>query len=385
MKLLLVIEDVCIGGQQTYTYNILKHLDYTKSSVYTATFLDGDFRYLFDEISEQVIIVGSGSADAKTIKRKPWSVFKAIFQLVWFARKEKVDIIITNGSITHLVGTIAAFLSRKKCVRLIGGDLNKNEKFFFVKHFNTVPLHKLTDLFFGWPSILKDHANKGVKESKLIDLCNGTGVDTIKFSPISKALVAEERKRLNINDEQLVIGWVGRIHQNMEIIHTLLMLDKFKELNFVNFKFLVVGDGPWLPEFKQKAMELNLDKHIIYLGWQAVDRVPLLLNVMDIVPLLDQDPMGGSIIREAMSCGRVIITTNGASKFQSTWVHHNQNGLLVEPANMYLDAAKLCVEIYQNPDYRSSIEIGARNYAKEKMDFSNLTKVFYENCTKLLN
>lgn len=385
MNLLLVIEDVSIGGQQTYTYNILKHLDSSKTKIYTATFLDGDFRYLFDEISQQTIIIGSGPADTKNLKRKPWSIFKAIFQLIIFSKRKDIDIIITNGSITHLVGTIAAFLSFKKCVRFIGGDLNKNEKFFFVKNFNRIPLHKLTHLFFGWPTILKDHEKKGVNPKKLIDICNGTGVDSERFAPIDRVKVQKEREKFNIDKNDLVIGWVGRIHQNMEIIHTLKMLTYFSELNFNQYKFLVVGDGPWLNEFKEIASKWNLTNHIIYLGWQPIDDIPMLLNVMDVVPLLDKDPMGGSIIREAMSCGRVIITTNGPSKFQSTWVNHNVNGLLVDPEDMYLDAAKLCVKIYSEPQYKESIEVAARKYAIDKMDYANLTKVFYEHCYKLLN
>lgn len=383
MRILLVIEDVTIGGQQTYTYNILKHLDKEKHTIYTAFFRDGDFHHLFKQISAATYKIGAGIGDKKNAIKKPHSLPLAVAQLVRIIKKNKIDVVATNGSVTHLVGTLAAKLAGVKCVRFIGGDLVKNEKFFFVKHFNHIPLHKLTDLFFGYPHMLKLHQEKGVKEEKLIDICNATGVDIDHFKDYSPERRKELRAETGIEENKLVIGWVGRIYQGMEIIHTVRMLEVLLKKGFHDFVFLVVGDGPWMEDLKKIISEAGLEKYTKYMGWQPLNKIPDFLNCMDIVPLLDKDPHGGSIVREAMSCGRIVLTVDGESGMQALWIKNGETGFLVKPENMYEDAALICINLYQHPEERKRISENGRAYALAYMDFRNLTRIFEEATAKL--
>ena len=59
---------------------------------------------------------------------------------------------------------------------------------------------------------------------------------------------------------------------------------------------------------------------------------------MDIVPLLESDPHGGSILREAMACGKLVLTVDGPSHAQTSFITHQTTGLLVDSATFLNDA-----------------------------------------------
>lgn len=99
---------------------------------------------------------------------------------------------------------------------------------------------------------------------------NGIDVETFRFNEVFRN---EERQKLNLAPDNLVIGHVGRF--SSEKNHEFL-IDVFHEVRLVNDKaiLLMVGSGDLLERTKKKAEHLGLSPYVHFLGQrQDVNRL----------------------------------------------------------------------------------------------------------------
>ena len=158
LNVLFFIERLTCGGQQTYMLNILKN---TKCfTIYTAYFVNGPMKKDFDKISKKSYQMGTYSLNLKYYIKRPYYFVKILMELRKIIKEDKINIIITNGFMSYFFGCLSKLIVKVKVVRYIGCDLLRSERFHFVKRFNKFPLHKLTDLIFGYEDILKQHEKK---------------------------------------------------------------------------------------------------------------------------------------------------------------------------------------------------------------------------------
>jgi glycosyltransferase involved in cell wall biosynthesis len=114
------------------------------------------------------------------------------------------------------------------------------------------------------------------KEEHAIILKNGIDWDKFKFSPEVRRQVRQE---LDINNDHIVIGHVGRFtHQKN---HAFLM-DIFAQLNkqLPHAVLLLAGDGPLRATIENKAAELNLSEKVRFLGVRS--DISRLLQALDL-------------------------------------------------------------------------------------------------------
>jgi len=104
--------------------------------------------------------------------------------------------------------------------------------------------------------------NKTYDKGKVYLLNNAIDVDKFKYN---EKVRKQKRKELNIKDNQLVIGHIGRFVQQKN--HEFL-IDIFNEIHKQNKNtiLLLAGDGPLKEEIKIKVKELNLEKNVKFLG-----------------------------------------------------------------------------------------------------------------------
>ena len=102
---------------------------------------------------------------------------------------------------------------------------------------------------------------------------------------------------------------------------------------------------------------------------------------MDVVPLLEKDPHGGSLLREAMACGKIALSVDGESGAQKEFML-KENSILV-PSDDYIGhAAKKIIFLHENTDFLKSLGAKARSYATQEMSFeyqANLIITAYES------
>lgn len=152
----------------------------------------------------------------------------------------------------------------------------------------------------------KVHASIGYDEKKMQVITNG--FDLEKFKP-EKSKRIELRSALGINDEQLVIGNIGRFapaknHLNF-IRACILLLEKGYE-----FKILMAGRDVELsnPEISKLFADNDYSSQFIFLG--EVTDTSYFYNAIDIFCLCSYMEGFPNVLGEAMATEKVCLSTN---------------------------------------------------------------------------
>lgn len=117
--------------------------------------------------------------------------------------------------------------------------------------------------------------DKTFEQGKVTIINNAIDLDKFKYD---EKIRKEKRKELNINDDALVVGHIGRFVAQKN--HTFL-IDIFNELHKKekNSILLLIGQGPLMDEIKQKVDSLGISDSVKFLGQR--DDVNDLYQVFD--------------------------------------------------------------------------------------------------------
>ena len=225
-------------------------------------------------------------------------------------RKIKPDVI-HSRNLSALESQLAQVLTGAKLtahgehgwdVNDLAGANHKNQRikrFFkpFVDQY--IALSKEGELY------LKDKI--GVKQSKVIRICNGVDVD--KFDPAQPKPKPEGMpEHICEAEKRLVFGTVGRA---TKVKNQMYLLDAFIELVTANpgahLFLVIVGDGPELPALQQRAQNAGVAASVWFPG--SRNDVDLLLAQMDVFVLPSLAEGISNVFLEAMAAGLPVIAT----------------------------------------------------------------------------
>ena len=104
--------------------------------------------------------------------------------------------------------------------------------------------------------------NKEYDKGNVYLLNNAIDLDKFKYD---EKVRKEKRKELNISDDTLVIGHVGRF---VEQKNHRFLIDIFNEYHKENKNsiLMLIGQGPLLLEIKEKVKKLNIEDKVLFLG-----------------------------------------------------------------------------------------------------------------------
>lgn len=362
-----------LGGQQMQLFNIAIELLKLKNKVTWVVEAPGYFSNLFESYGGTVIDASKSKSRQLNhiiLNNRLSRILMRRATLNSILVEQDPDIVIVSDSIT----TLLLKLRNYHVLRMIGQDLAVYEKYF--RFYRFLRIDKKVDYYLGWPKVYRDLQSKGVSDSKFVDFTYNA-VNTNKFKPISKDVKKKIRERLGLKEGSLVIGWVGRIEKENQCINTLLLGKSLLTKNFTNFKLLFVGGGAWINGvedtkfvniFKQKSHSLGLGEYTIFAGWVDYDDVNNYMNVMDIIPMLESDPVGGSILREAMSCGKLALSVLGKSRMQEVFMKPS-NSVLVSSDNFVERAATEVISLANNQEKMDRLGANARKFCLEHLSF----------------
>lgn len=162
------------------------------------------------------------------------------------------------------------------------------------------------------------------------------GVDTARFFPSSETRIAM-RKELGLPLESIVVGSVGRLvpikdHQ------TLLKAAALLAATGIDFRVLLVGSGPEREKLQNLATG-RLAGRVCFAG--DSNRVPEMLNAMDVFVLPSLGEGMSNTLLEAMACGLPVVATNVGGNPEV--IEDNINGWLFPPGDAGLLADKLTI------------------------------------------
>ncbi len=172
------------------------------------------------------------------------------------------------------------------------------------------------------------------------------GVDIDKFSPVQDN--SENKKKLGLTKDKLVIGYVGRISKEK---NAQILLEAFSKLHDQDRLFLLmVGDGP-----ESQTEQFKKIKNCKVTGF--VDNVWDYLRAMDIFVMPSFTETTSLATLEAMSCGLPVIATKVG--FIKRYIVKNHNGFFFprnSPAMLAIKIDKLLKE----PELRERLGHHAR-------------------------
>lgn len=178
-------------------------------------------------------------------------------------------------------------------------------------------------------------------------------------TPLSEEGRAKLRSTLECGDEDLLVGYFGRLGEEKGIE---VILGALVELP-ARYRLVIAGDGPMEAELRTLAESLALGHRVRFLGF--LDRPDDTMAAVDIVAVPSTGVEAGSrVIVEALNQGTPVIgsRTGGTPEM----VAHGIEGLIVSPGSVD-ELARAIRKIGDDPALRNRMRVAAR--ARVKRDF----------------
>jgi glycosyltransferase involved in cell wall biosynthesis len=290
------------------------------------------------------------------------------FRLASFFHKWKPDIVHTHSWGTLIEGIIGAKLGRVPLI--IHGEHGTFPETAPHRYFQKI-FWNMSDVVLSVSGILKEKLSKTVNFSpeKIHVILNG--VDTGKFYP-SKELREEFRSRYDFPPDSFVVGTVGRLNPvknyQMLIKAASEVIQKGEIIEVV-----FVGDGEKREELESLAKELNIQKHIHFMGYQK--EINLFLNGMDTFALTSVSEGCSNVIQEALFTGTPVVATNVGGNPEL--VKPDLNGYLVESNDFKMLAEKILL-LKKQPELRKHLAENALTFAKENFSLKGMVDQYSE-------
>ena len=147
------------------------------------------------------------------------------------------------------------------------------------------------------------------------------------------------------------------------------------------FKVDIVGEGPYLPELKQIAANLDTDSEIIFHEWLDNESLELkeLFEKASIFVLPSSSENFPVSLLEAMSAYMAIITTKGTGCQDVV----GDAALLVPPENVDAIRAAL-IKLYEYPELQKELGMQGRKRVEKQFSWKSVTQRYLELYRKVL-
>ncbi len=304
VKILHVLREMELGGIQSLIMNIYKNIDKEKVQF---DFLVNSKGFYDKEITE----LGGNLYYMPHINQiGPLQYSKKLKNFL----KEHREYKIIHTHFSHLSGLIVKIAYKSKIPVIIAhGHTNsiydKGIRKIYKNHLRKNISKYATD-FLACSKAAADYLF-GNKSNYAVILKNGIEIEKYKFN---NNIRKEVRKELNIENNCIVIGHIGRMDKIKNQIFLIKLIQVFLTQN-INCKLLLIGDGPLKKEIEFEIEKNNLNSCVLLLGGK--NDVEKYYNAMDyfVFPSL-YEGLGISLI-EAQA--------NGLPCFASTNVPREAN------------------------------------------------------------
>jgi glycosyltransferase involved in cell wall biosynthesis len=181
-------------------------------------------------------------------------------------------------------------------------------------------------------------------------------IDEKKFTNSQEKRV-NARKNLDLPENALVIGYVGRLEKQKRPLELLKIFENVSRI-FPAAYLAIVGTGPLQSELQEFAGRHNLKNRVIFSGWQQ--------NVEDFIPAFDialtvsRNEGFGTTTIEAMACGIPVVGTDITGTRDI--LHDSEGGILV-PLGDRQAAVDACKKLLSSRPVRTKMGQAARQEA----------------------
>lgn len=300
-----------------------------------------------------------------------FSDIRAIFEIFFYLRREKVETVIAHSPKGGLVGMIAAKIAGvPKRIFFRHGLPFETQK--GIKRGILILCEKICGLFASKvvsvsPSILKQSEkfklNAGYKNLILNKgTCNGVNTKWFDMDSVDKEIINSLKDQIGIDKNDIVYGFVGRVSKDKGVLQ---LLDAWREFSneVKNAKLLIIGPIDTRDPIGENFIEeVNHFKNVIYLGEKA--DVKNYYSIMDVFVLPSFREGFPTVVLEASAMKVPIITTKVTGCIDS--IKDNFTGIFTDiNANSINEALKF---YYLNPCIRKMHGENGYQFIKQNFD-----------------
>ncbi len=182
----------------------------------------------------------------------------------------------------------------------------------------------------------------------------------------------------NIDDKKVILSISSLIKRKgqQNIIKALPAVIK----EVPNAIFILVGEGPYLPELEHLVKELSLESYVKFTN-RFADRseLPMFLSICDVFVLASVLESFGIVYLEALALGKPVIGSRGQGC--EDFIENGVNGFLVDPTNTD-ELARRIVVLLKDRSLRESMGRKGREVVREgflwKYSVERLVRIYEE-------
>ncbi len=356
IKILQVIRQGKIGGGESYLLSLVERLDKEKFEPVVLSFTDGPMMERLKKMGVKAHLVYTETPfDVR--------VWKRVRQIV---NDENPDIVHAHG--TRAMSNVFSAAKNKNLPLIYtchGWSFHTGQhpviKALRVK--SEKYLTRQSNINICGAKTNRDEARKafGTFDAEIIY----NSVDSNKFNPYGK--YKNIRQELNIADDEILISSVARFTLQKQ---PLQLVAAFAEVSkkVPRAKLLLVGDGELKDAVNSLIEKLQLGNRVIVQPFRQ--DIPDVLSGIDIFVLPSLWEGFPIALIEALSMGKAVVATavNGTPEL----VKHNENGLLVQTAQLENNLSEAITRLCLDEDLRNRLAKNAISSTYQKYDVETM-------------
>ena len=347
-----------VGGSHIIAIDIIKSLKEKKNKTIIVLHKKGKlFKYLKkNKISCLLFPIKSFEISKKNFFFNFFTILKIFFKIIFFIKKNKIDVVHTNSTETHLLWLFPTkFL---KC------------KIFWHLHarFPSWPLFnifsKKVDKIIAISNYVLESIPSNLRKKTFL-INNAIRTNNLLFNKEKNSL--KLKKKLGVNKKTKIVLFLANFYKRKQPFIFIKVAKKI--LNFYKKKilFLMVGDDREISReiLIKEIKKLNLHNHFCLYKFQ--NDSDIIISGSDVLLATSiKEPFGLTLIEAMNRSTPVIASESGGHK---EIIINNYNGVLVDKNNIDMFARKT-VEILDKIKFRNSIVKNAGIYIKRKNNFN---------------
>ncbi len=303
---------------------------------------------------ESVTILCRGRADRRAVK--------AIRKCV---EAHKIDLLHTHGYKADVYGYAAVHSGHIPVVATCHNWPDRTGVLGFYSVLDRLILHwfdRVVAVSGGVAAHLKRY---GVTGDKIAVIYNG--IDVPRFSGARPTLAQDVQK-----GSKKIVGMVARLVAGKGCDYLLKAIPGVVKA-FPDTLFAIVGSGPAERELKALALQLGIERHVIFAGPRG--DMPGVYASLDVFILPSLDEGTPISILEAMAAGKPVIATRvgGIPKI----IVPDQTGLLIEARDSSA-IRNAIVRVLESPDFASKLGDRARAWVAERFAAEAMAQQYFD-------
>jgi glycosyltransferase involved in cell wall biosynthesis len=291
--------------------------------------------------------------------RGPWD-WRVIGRMLGICRRERVAIWHGHDYKSNALGLLLRRFWPMRLVTTVHG---------WVKHTRRTPLYYRIDRF-----CLPRYERVVCVSQDLYEECLMIGVavercllieNGIDLAEYTRTRSREEaRQALNIPQERLVIGAVGRLSDEKGVDLLIRAADRLARAG-LDVGLLIAGEGDEEPRLRRLVEELGCGERVRLLGFRA--DVKELYQAFDVFALSSLREGLPNVLLEAMALEVPVLATRIAGVPQL--IDHEQNGLLIQPGSVD-ELTRALERLLRDSELRQRLARGGRETIVTRYSFA---------------